>query len=104
VITDKIDSLLQGYPLTEAQRADLAEAIRQLLIEDRLSTLATIEQRFADTVADVQREIHPAKEIAGKTIRDLQQLARQRGIPYRNLTKAELVAALAMVGGAHPTA
>lgn len=95
VITSKIEQILQGYLLTEADRQKLLAEISEVIVQDRLTTLATIEQSFAATLATIQGEIHPAASLAGKSIRELQEMARKAGVPYRNLTKPELTHALA---------
>lgn len=94
MITSKIESILQGYPLTDDQRSQLCQELTQVWCEAQLEALSAFEVGISQAFEKVRRELHPDRTLADKSIRDLQKLAREKEIPYRNLTKPELVRAI----------
>jgi len=95
-ITGKIATIVQRYPLTAEQQAQLTQELQQLFCSTQLAALRSVETTFQAALSEVQASLYPTPDLAGKSIRELKQIAKQRGVPYRNLTKAELVEAIAL--------
>lgn len=92
MITGKIENLLEGYPLTPDQKAELVSAIRALILDEQLAAVATLEEFLGAYRTQI------CGDLSNRSIRQLQQLAREKGVAYRNLSKAELIKALTQAG------
>lgn len=92
-ILEAIDHALAKFDLSPALATQLRVEICRALAQHHAAALKRLEQVIA------------SPDLATLSIRDLKGRAKEASIPgYWNMTKPELVAALAEVGSAHPTA